>query len=52
MIVQIGRLVIAWGTVVAFLLFGGTWLAGSTSSALAGLMFVWLLGTISWCAFA
>jgi len=51
MIVQIGRLVIAWGTVVAFLLFGGTWLAGSTSSALAGLMFVWLLGTISWCAF-
>ncbi len=50
-IVGIVRLLIAWGTVAAFFLFGRIWLAEPASAAGSAVLFVWLLGTISWCAF-
>ena len=45
------RLLIAWATVGAFLLFGDAWLAEPASRAGSAVLFVWLLGIISWCAF-
>lgn len=45
------RLAVAWATVAIFTLFGDTLLGGLSASAMTGLIFVWLLGVIVWCAF-
>jgi Ca2+:H+ antiporter len=47
----IGRLALAWLTVVLFLLFGGSWLANLSSPLRAAGLFFWLFGVILWCAF-
>ncbi len=45
------RLVIAWGVVLVFMAFGGTWLAGPISPAAAIAAFVVLFATILYSAF-
>jgi Ca2+:H+ antiporter len=47
----LGRLLIAWGTVVAFLLFGNLWLADLGMVTESAALFLWLFGVIVWCAF-
>ena len=51
LVLALGRGLIAWGTVVLFLVFGGAWLADLTSLVTSTALFVWLLGVIVWCAF-
>ncbi len=48
---QLVRLSFAWITVALFLLFGGTWIRGDMSVAVAGALFVWLFATMVWSAF-
>jgi Ca2+:H+ antiporter len=47
----LARLLIAWATVIAFLIFGGAWLADLDSAIKSTVLFVWLFGVIAWCAF-
>ena len=42
---------IAWGTVIAFLLFGKLWLGELGSMPKTAVLFLWLLAVIFWCAF-
>jgi Ca2+:H+ antiporter len=42
---------IAWGTVIAFLLFGKVWLGEPGSMLKSAALFLWLLAVIMWCAF-
>jgi len=49
--VQAGRLAVGWGTVAAFLIFGGGWLADLGDTARFAGFFLWLLAVIMWCAF-
>jgi Ca2+:H+ antiporter len=48
---QIGRLAVGWGTVAAFLVFGGGWLADLGDTARFAGFFLWLFAVIMWCAF-
>ena len=45
------RPLVAWGTVVAFLLFGEAWLEGALPALALAAFFGWLFGVILWCAF-
>jgi len=45
------RLVIAWGTLAAFILFGEAWLADLASMVKSTGLFFWLFVVILWCAF-
>jgi Ca2+:H+ antiporter len=45
------RLVVAWATVLAFALFGKSWLGDLSQPLLAGGLFAWLLTVIMWAAF-
>jgi hypothetical protein len=47
----VGRLLIAWITVIAFLMFGDRWLADLDSMMKSVVLFIWLLAVIAWCAF-
>jgi Ca2+:H+ antiporter len=47
----LGRIVIAWGTLAAFILFGKAWLADLASSGKSTALLFWLLVVITWCAF-
>jgi Ca2+:H+ antiporter len=51
LVLALGRGLIAWGTVLLFLVFGAAWLADLTSPVKTFALFVWLLGVIVWCAF-
>jgi Ca2+:H+ antiporter len=42
---------IAWGTVIAFLLFGKLWLGELGSMPKSAAFFLWLFAVILWCAF-
>jgi Ca2+:H+ antiporter len=42
---------IAWGTVIAFLLFGKLWLGELGSMPKSASFFLWLFAVILWCAF-
>jgi Ca2+:H+ antiporter len=50
-VVTVGRLVVAWGTVVVFMLFGADWLAAPSASLGTAVLFAWLVAVVSWCAF-
>ncbi|WP_051092943.1 calcium:proton antiporter [Methylobacterium sp. 77] len=45
------RLVVAWGSVAAFAVFGSGWLASLDSPLWAAFLFVWLFSVILWAAF-
>ena len=45
------RLIVAWATVGAFLVFGYGWMADLSSVMKASFLFVWLFGVIIWSAF-
>ena len=47
----LARFVIAWGTVILFMVWGGVWLADLSSAVKSVALFVWILGVIVWCAF-
>ena len=47
----IGRLAIAWATVVLFFLLGDAWLADPGAALRAAALFLWLFAVILWCAF-
>ena len=46
-----GRVVIAWGTLAAFMLFGEAWLADLASPVKSTALLFWLFVVILWCAF-
>ena len=46
-----GRLVIAWGPLAAFILFGEAWLADLASMVKSTALLFWLFVVILWCAF-
>ena len=46
-----GRLVIAWGTLAAFILFGEAWLTDLASMVKSTGLLFWLFVVILWCAF-
>ena len=46
-----GRLVIAWGTLAAFILFGEAWLSDLASMVKSTALLLWLFVVILWCAF-
>lgn len=48
---ELARLLIAWATVITFLIFGGIWLADLQSPVKSVALFVWLFTIIAWCAF-
>src|SRR5262245_21194080 len=48
---DVARLGVAWITVALFLLFGHNWLAEPIPTGTAGLLFVWVFGTMLWAAF-
>jgi Ca2+:H+ antiporter len=48
---ELARLLIAWATVLTFLIFGGIWLADLESPIKSVALFVWLFTIIAWCAF-
>jgi Ca2+:H+ antiporter len=48
---ELARLLIAWGTVIVFLIFGDVWLADLESAIKSVALFVWLFTVIAWCAF-
>ena len=48
---DVARLVIAWGTVVAFLIYGELWLSDLGSAIRSAGLFLWLIAVIAWCAF-
>jgi Ca2+:H+ antiporter len=50
-VLAFGRIVIAWGTLAAFILFGKAWLADLASSGKSTALLFWLLVVITWCAF-
>src|SRR3546814_3247801 len=45
------RLVAGWGSVIAFLLFGGMLLADLDSVLKWAALFIWIFGVIVWCSF-
>ena len=45
------RLLIAWGTVVAFFIYGEVWLSDLGSVLRSAALFLWLIAVIAWCAF-
>lgn len=45
------RLIVAWATVVAFLVFGYGWMADLSSVIKSAVLFLWLFGVIVWSAF-
>ena len=45
------RLLIAWGTVVAFFIYGELWLSDLGSVLRSAALFLWLIAVIAWCAF-
>jgi Ca2+:H+ antiporter len=45
------RLLIAWGTVVAFFVYGDPWLSDLGSVIRSAALFLWLIAVIAWCAF-
>jgi Ca2+:H+ antiporter len=47
----LARVLVAWGTVIAFFLFGGAWLADLDSTIKWIALFVWLFGVVAWCAY-
>lgn len=47
----LARLLIAWGSVLAFFLFGASLLAELDSTVKSIALFIWLFGIIAWCAF-
>jgi Ca2+:H+ antiporter len=47
----IARLVIAWGSLAAFMIFGEAWLADLASLVKLTALLVWLFVVILWCAF-
>ena len=49
--VDVARLLIAWGTVVAFLVYGEVWLSDLGSAIRSAALFLWLIAIIAWCAF-
>src|SRR5690242_17019003 len=44
------RLLVGWGSAIAFMLFGGALFAPLGSPAFAALLFAWLFGVILWSA--
>jgi Ca2+:H+ antiporter len=48
---DLARLLIAWGTVVAFLIYGDHWLSELGSAIRSAALFLWLIAVIAWCAF-
>jgi len=46
-----GRVVIGWGTLAAFMLFGEAWLADLASPVKSTALLFWLFVVIFWCAF-
>jgi Ca2+:H+ antiporter len=48
---DVARLLIAWGTVVAFSVYGDLWLSDLGSFIRSATLFLWLLAIIAWCAF-
>jgi Ca2+:H+ antiporter len=48
---DLARLLIAWGTVVAFLVYGDLWLSNLGSVVRSAALFLWLVAIIAWCAF-
>jgi hypothetical protein len=49
---DVARLLIAWGTVVAFFLYGEFWLSDLGSVVRSAALFLWLIAVIAWCASA
>jgi Ca2+:H+ antiporter len=47
----IGRLAVAWATVMLFFFLGDRWLADINSAIQSALLFAWLFAIILWCAF-
>jgi len=47
----LARLLIAWATVTAFLIFGGVWLTDLESPIKSAALFIWLFTVIAWCTF-
>ena len=45
---DVARLVIAWGTVVAFLIYGELWLSDLGSAIRSAGLFLWLIAVIAW----
>ena len=45
------RLLVGWGSVIAFLLFGGAWLADLGSAWKSAGLFFWIFAVILWCSF-
>src|ERR671914_206 len=50
-LVELGRLLIVWATVIVFFIFGGVWLADLESPVESTALFIWVLAVIAWCAF-
>ncbi len=48
---ELARLLIAWATVVAFLIYGELWLSELGSIVRSAALFLWLIAVIVWCAF-
>ena len=49
--IDLARLLIAWATVAAFLIYGELWLSDLGSFIRSAALFLWLLAIIAWCAF-
>jgi Ca2+:H+ antiporter len=49
--IDLVRLLIAWATVAAFLIYGELWLSDLGSVIRSTALFLWLLAIIAWCAF-
>jgi Ca2+:H+ antiporter len=48
---DVSRLLMAWATVVGFLVYGDLWLSDLGSVIRSAALFLWLLAIIAWCAF-
>ena len=48
---DVARLLVAWGTVVAFFVYGDLWLSDLGSAIRSAALFLWLIAVIAWCAF-
>jgi Ca2+:H+ antiporter len=48
---DVARLLMAWATVVGFLVYGDLWLSDLGSVIRSAALFLWLLAIIAWCAF-
>jgi Ca2+:H+ antiporter len=51
MVPALARMLIAWGTVIVFSLFGASLLADFDSASKSIALFIWLFAVIAWCAF-